>query len=150
MEKTKLCDVIVLSYEIYFCLTMLLQRLASLGAICFWEGMIVSIELYCTWFCQNPPIHTGTRVWSGTAVFSTARQRFNDPRVTPVTGWIRSTTSLQTADLKGAINLSHWADRQAKGLFAHPRSNVISWLALFCRLKSAKYETNHFSIVFYR
>ena len=27
---------------------------------------------------------------------------------------------------KGAVNLSHWADRQANGLFAHPRSNVIS------------------------
>ena len=26
---------------------------------------------------------------------------------------------------KGAVNLSHWADRQANGLFAHPRSNVI-------------------------
>ena len=32
---------------------------------------------------------------------------------------------------KGAVNLSQWADRQANGLFAHPRSNVISWLALF-------------------
>ena len=26
--------------------------------------------------------------------------------------------------LQRAVNLSHWADRQANGLFAHPRSNV--------------------------
>ena len=32
---------------------------------------------------------------------------------------------------KRVVNLSLWADRQANGLLAHPRSNVISWLALF-------------------
>ena len=31
---------------------------------------------------------------------------------------------------KGAVNLSHWADRQANGLLAHTRSNIIDWLAL--------------------
>ena len=30
-----------------------------------------------------------------------------------------------TAEREGAVNLSHWANRQANGLFAHPRSNVI-------------------------
>ena len=28
--------------------------------------------------------------------------------------------------IKGTVNLSHWADRQANRLFAHPRSNVKS------------------------
>ena len=50
-------------------LTTLLQRLASLGAVRFCAGMIVSIDLYCTQFYQNPQIHitteTGTRVRSG-------------------------------------------------------------------------------------
>ena len=31
---------------------------------------------------------------------------------------------------KAAVNLSHWDDGQANGLFAHPRSNVIDWLVL--------------------
>ena len=35
---------------------------------------------------------------------------------------------------KGAVNLSHWADWQANGLFAHNGSNVISWLALLSRI----------------
>ena len=33
--------------------------------------------------------------------------------------------------IKGTVNLSHWADVQANGLFAHPRSNVINWLVLW-------------------
>ena len=43
--------------------------------------------------------------------------------------WFRG-SSINHFLWKGAVNLSHWADRQANGLFAHPRSNVISWLAL--------------------
>ena len=34
---------------------------------------------------------------------------------------------------KGGVNLSHWADRQANGLFAHPRSNVINWLVIWIK-----------------
>ena len=39
--------------------------------------------------------------------------------------YIEKLQSFQSYEPKGAVNLSHWADRQANGLFAHPRSNVI-------------------------